>query len=346
MPKVSIIIPIYNVEKFLSECLDSCINQTLKDIEILCVNDKSPDNCSKILEEYSKKEVRIKVFNHEKNLGLASARNTGLKNATGEFVIFLDSDDLLTLDACENMYNNAVSNNSDLVVGDYYTFSNFEIPTNKPTERNSAFVSLYEKFGDVTTAKDIIDKTDFIQFYQQITFMVVWMKLYRRSVFVENNIDAPPLRCAEDFIMVKNFLFHSNVVTFLNDIVMYYRRHPDSFTSTKKPYCFAIFDSYKPALEIFKQNGYLEKEFSNLQTFFFLSYKAHLKNFCPYNLMLKFMWKMHSEIKKWNIKEVNLDFLNEDERKMLKIYHKPTLIFLAKQLIQLYSNIKQRRNNQ
>lgn len=104
-PTISIIIPVYNVEKYLRECLDSCINQTLEDIEIICVDDCSPDNSIKILEEYQQKDSRIKIFRHEKNKNLGAARNTGLQNATGGYVWFVDSDDYIDSKACQILYD-------------------------------------------------------------------------------------------------------------------------------------------------------------------------------------------------------------------------------------------------
>ena len=101
---VSIIIPIYNVEKYSDECITSVINQTYKNIEIILVDDGSPDNCGKICDNYALKDKRIKVI-HEKNGGLSFARNTGLNIATGEYVYFLDSDDYLTDNAIELLCN-------------------------------------------------------------------------------------------------------------------------------------------------------------------------------------------------------------------------------------------------
>ena len=105
MPKISIIIPVYNVEKYLRECLDSCVNQTLEDIEIICVDDASPDNSIKVLEEYQQKDPRIKIFRHEINKNLGAARNTGVVNATGEYVWFVDSDDYIDTKACQILYD-------------------------------------------------------------------------------------------------------------------------------------------------------------------------------------------------------------------------------------------------
>ena len=123
MPKVSIVVPIYNVEKYLEQCIDSIINQTLKEIEIILVDDGSPDNCPQICDDYVKKDSRIKVV-HKTNGGLSSARNAGIEIATGDYIGFVDSDDYIELDMYEKMYNIAIENNVDFVMSDYYSVSN------------------------------------------------------------------------------------------------------------------------------------------------------------------------------------------------------------------------------
>ena len=96
MNKVSIIVPVYNIEKYLAKCLDSLINQTLEDIEIICVNDGSTDNSAEILNEYAQKDCRIKIINQD-NAGLSAARNTGINAANGEYIGYVDSDDWIDL---------------------------------------------------------------------------------------------------------------------------------------------------------------------------------------------------------------------------------------------------------
>jgi len=116
--KVSVIIPVYNVEKYIDECLNSIVNQTLKEIEIIVVNDGSPDNSQKIIDKYVKKyPEKVKSFIKE-NGGQGSARNLGLEYAKGEYISFVDSDDWLDLDALENMYNKAKEEDSDIVICD------------------------------------------------------------------------------------------------------------------------------------------------------------------------------------------------------------------------------------
>ena len=121
--KISVIVPVYNVEKYLNRCLDSIINQTLKDIEIICVNDGSTDNSLSILKEYASKDKRIKVIDKE-NDGLGYTRKVGLDNAAGEYILFCDSDDYYAeLTAFEKLYNFAIEKNVDVVAFDYYHFS-------------------------------------------------------------------------------------------------------------------------------------------------------------------------------------------------------------------------------
>ena len=116
MQKVSVIIPVYNVEEYLNECLDSVVNQTLPDIEIICVNDASPDSSATILEEYAKKDNRIKIITHEHNQGLGPARNTGVAHATSPYIAFVDSDDYIAPNMVEKLFELIVSNNAEMAM--------------------------------------------------------------------------------------------------------------------------------------------------------------------------------------------------------------------------------------
>ena len=117
-PKISIIIPVYKVEKYLSRCMDTILNQTLKDIEIILIDDGSPDNCPELCDEYAKQDNRVKVI-HKNNEGLGFARNSGLEIATGEYVAFVDSDDYVKKSMFEELYNELKVNNLDVV---FYNF--------------------------------------------------------------------------------------------------------------------------------------------------------------------------------------------------------------------------------
>lgn len=113
MPKVSIIVPVYNVEKYLRKCIDSLVNQTLNDIEIICINDGSTDKSLKILKEYKNKDSRIILLNQE-NSGQSVARNRGIEIAKGEYLGFVDPDDWIDLDYYEKLYNAAIGTNADI----------------------------------------------------------------------------------------------------------------------------------------------------------------------------------------------------------------------------------------
>ena len=129
--KVSVIVPVFNVEEYLSTSLDSILNQTLKDIEIICINDGSTDASLDILENYAKKDARIKIIS-KKNEGQGIARNIGLDNAQGEFIAFVDSDDFIKEDMLEKSYKKSVSKNLDLVMYKVSSFDNetYEINDN------------------------------------------------------------------------------------------------------------------------------------------------------------------------------------------------------------------------
>lgn len=161
MLKVSVIVPVYNTEKYLSKCLDSLVYQTLKDIEIIIVNDGSPDNSQKIIDDYVKKYKNIKAF-EKKNGGLSDARNYGIKKASGEYIAFLDSDDYVTVDMYEKMYKKAISQHFDMVVCDLnYVY-------------NDKVVKAYSNIKDDTT--DI--RKAMINIYP-----AAWNKIFKKELF-------------------------------------------------------------------------------------------------------------------------------------------------------------------
>lgn len=124
MTKVSVVVPCYNVEQYVKKCLDSLINQTLHDIEIICIDDKSTDNTLKILQDYAKQDKRIKLFTHSKNQGVAVARNLGIKHATGQYLGFVDPDDWVDSDFYEKLYTTALQTQADVIKG-VFKINNF-----------------------------------------------------------------------------------------------------------------------------------------------------------------------------------------------------------------------------
>jgi len=120
-PKISVVVPVYNVEAYIRECVDSIISQTIKELEIILIDDGSSDESGKILDDYEIKDKRIKVI-HQKNAGVSAARNTGIDVCMGDYIYVMDSDDYLEKRALEEMYNNAVETGADVIISDHYTF--------------------------------------------------------------------------------------------------------------------------------------------------------------------------------------------------------------------------------
>ena len=227
--KISIIIPVYNVEKYLDKCVQSAINQTLQDIEIILVDDESPDGCPLLCDEYAKQDSRIKVV-HKKNGGLGFARNSGLEVATGEYVTFLDSDDFVDLYTYEHLYNIAKAENLDAI---YYKFKRFvnedeveqAVPCNEIRKYENANVK--ELMLDIISSEPSA-KVDHKIHCSSCTAM------YRLEIIKKNNVRFHSERelISEDLIFNLDFLKHANKVAFNNGAHYHYRVNPASLTST------------------------------------------------------------------------------------------------------------------
>lgn len=175
MPKISVCVPVYNVEQYIGRCIESIQHQTLKDIEIIIVNDCTPDNSMQIVENYAIQDSRIKVINHESNKGLMWARRTGYMAAVGDYITFCDSDDTLVENAVELLYNKAMETNADIVSGNISYIDN----TNKITtlvstlkygsEKKSIYKSLLKKECRHNLCSKLF-KREVLQNYEYKTF--------------------------------------------------------------------------------------------------------------------------------------------------------------------------------
>ena len=217
MKKVSVIVPVYNAAEFLAETLDTILNQTLEDIEVIAVNDGSADNSWEILEDYAARDTRMHIID-QKNGGPSAARNNGLNHAEGEYVFFFDSDDLLVEDALEIMYEKAKRMDADLVIGKYDIFNGVSLTSVKNL--------------DELVSQDVIDKYD---------KGILWTfslsnKLFRRAIIESNHFRFEPISYSEDGVFTMNFVHHAKMITGSDNIVFHYRRMPfaiqSSITST------------------------------------------------------------------------------------------------------------------
>ena len=172
-PLISIIIPVYNVEQYLRKCLESCINQTLNEIEIIVVNDCSPDNSHVIMREYEEKYPEIiKCIYLKENFKLGGARNKGVEIAQGDYIIFVDSDDYIASNMCEELYKSACSNDADVVISDYFRVVD-------------EYVSVKSSFANKIESCEDINKNVIIENHISAS---AWGRLYKKEVIIKNLI--------------------------------------------------------------------------------------------------------------------------------------------------------------
>lgn len=205
--KVSVIVPAYNSADFICETLDNLLEQTLKDIEIVVVNDGSTDNTEEIIKQYCQKHGNVVLVN-QPNGGVSSARNHGLEVATGEYVCFLDADDIYSKNSLEAFYNRAKEKNADVVIGRLRTFS------------EEGF-GKFNAFGDVLSKMDSIDPFDL----QLLWNFLVGNKFYRRDRLVESGVRFPPFRYSEEGAFFMQYVFTKPVITGAYESEFLYRRH-------------------------------------------------------------------------------------------------------------------------
>ncbi len=222
--KVSIIIPIYNPGKVFIKCIESAIAQTLYEIEIILINDGSTDNSIEILDEYSKKDSRIRIF-HQENLGAGAARNRGIKNAMGKYVLFLDADDYLENDSCELLYAHAEKLGVDLVLFD------------NVWHREKDTSSEYFHFNDDEFSKNYKRKIfDFYAVKDKVfsgRFGVIWTKFYKKSFLCSNNIYFPDHRIYNDVeFHIKSLILAKRIAYYPKVFYHYQKVQKDSIQNS------------------------------------------------------------------------------------------------------------------
>ena len=214
--KVSVIVPVYNVEQYLERCLNSLINQTLKDIEIICVNDGSTDSSLSILENFAAQDNRIKIIN-QSNQGISVGRNNALKIATGEFIGYVDSDDWVSYNFFELLYNNAKKYNADIACGEIIR-PNAKKHVKFMTQKR---IKVYNKTEDKYKACQIPEKS------------YVWNKIYKRISLINSKIEFEPGVTYEDMKWSHVVLDKLGSVVTVPKAIYYYFENPTSITRTK-----------------------------------------------------------------------------------------------------------------
>ena len=235
MPKVSVIVPIYNVEKYLEKCINSLLSQTLEDIQIILVNDGSKDNSGNIAKEYEKNNKDRVIYVEKENGGLSDARNYGLKYATGDFIAFLDSDDYIEKNAYEEMYNKAIEENADYVECDFI----WEFPNKIRVDKQYPYKN----------------KKEMLSFVR----VVAWNKLIKRQLITDNNLEFPKGLRYEDVEFTYKLIPFVNKFAYVDKPFIHYVQREDSIANVQNERTAEIFTVLDNVIEFYKKNNIYEK---------------------------------------------------------------------------------------
>ena len=246
IPKVSILIPIYNVEKYLKECLDSVVNQTLRDIEIICINDGSTDSSPQIIEEYAKNDARIKIINKQ-NSGYGDSMNKGLELASGEYIGIVESDDIADKNMFEDLYKLAQKDDLDVVKSDFYYYFS------KDNQSRHAGRINIKNTGKIF---NIEDDASIVKMMPSI-----WTSIYKNEFLKENEIKFLPTPGAsyQDTAFAFKVLVSAKKMRFVNKAYLYYRQDNEASSVKSKGKVYAICDEWNEITKFLDERPAIKK---------------------------------------------------------------------------------------
>ena len=249
-PKVSVIVPIYGVEKYLRQCVDSILTQTLQEIEIILVNDGSPDKCPQIVDEYAARDHRV-VALHQPNGGYGVAVNNGIAAATGEYIGIVESDDWIEPTMYEKLYNNAVQNNSDVVKCSFYIYR----PNKEFAKQNKPWKTKYMDLFDAPSgAFTLADYPDIVMFHAS-----VWASLYRADFVKEIKVIETRSASYQDFPFMCEVMSKAKRISVEKDFLVHYRIEAEgNSTSQKSERLIMMATQCINGIKILKRNGVLD----------------------------------------------------------------------------------------
>ena len=254
--KVTVIMPVYNVAPYLRECLDSVVNQTLKDIEIICINDGSTDDSLQILEKYAQKDERIKIISQE-NQGQGVARNKGVEISTGEYIQFIDPDDWIELNMLETLYNFAKEHHSQVVKFNYTDYNDYS----GKYKQQEFTKQIQEKYNYDLNETPYYTWRILKQDCLSALDLHVWTHFYQTDFIKSNNIQFAPSKHGEDHLFADGAILLANKVDFLNKYLYFYRIRSGSAVHIKSDINFCVFDNITLLKEfLIKHNLFSELE--------------------------------------------------------------------------------------
>ena len=245
MAKVSIIVPVYMVEEYIAQCIESVLNQTFVDFELILIDDGSKDNSGIICDSYAKKDDRITVI-HTDNNGAATARNIGLKCASGRYIAFLDGDDYFAENMLERLYKEIDGSEYDIAVSDFLNIL--------PDEKDNFSLNLTEK---TVSGREVLEHLKNEKNYGVWT--IVWNKLYKREAL--NNLSFPDGKYFEDEFFSNRLYLNINQIHIIPDILCYHRVLSSNTMNTQKTENYLdLIDAFRERLEIYFEYNYSESE--------------------------------------------------------------------------------------
>lgn len=261
MKSVSVIIPVYKKEKYLAECLKSVLNQTFMDIEVICINDCSPDASGKILQEFKNIDERVIVINNKDNLGAAYSRNIGIDMATGEYLLILDADDTFDPELIKMTYRRCKQDNLDLLLYDYDKYNNY----NGSSINYSMPLPIRNRI-----LKQIFSCQDIDKFSFQICPAGPWLKMYRREFLCENKIYFQNLSSSNDLFFGKMVLLFANRIGYIDESLVRYRNNTEyQISNNKKEGLQNFIKAIIAVKEKMKEHGFYQKNVKSFNTYAF-----------------------------------------------------------------------------
>ena len=296
--QISVIVPVYNTEKYLERCINSIVNQNFRDIEIIIINDCSEDDSLKIIDKYKNKDKRIKLINKIKNEGLSAARNLGIEIAKGDYILHIDSDDWIEQGYLNDIYEIAQKNNADIIVTDFYIDYD-----------NGKIIYCRDQNIEKTTGKIVLERCFLGEGY-----ICVWNKLIKRDLYIKNNIRHPiNISQGEDLAVTPRLFYFAEKVVKINKAYVHYIQNPKSISNTS---------NIKKITEVYNALDILEKFFAYKHNYIFERFKL--------NHLSSWLFKEKYDFKNEEYSRILKEYLKEAKNLKIKTLKEKILYSMSK----------------
>lgn len=316
MPLISIIVPVYNVERFLRCCLDSIIKQTYKNIEIILINDGSTDKSGEICDIYAQKDSRI-ILIHQQNKGLSAVKNIGIEKSSGDYLMFIDSDDYIAPEMCEKLLNAAIKNDSEMVLCNF-TYVDEE---NNEIDVEGAYKEVSEAVTDGRGfLKSLCDTYN-------VSYVVSWNKLYKKTIF--ENIRYVENQLEEDEAAIHHIAHACKKIAFISESYYFYRKRSGSIMN-KRHYIRRLDNTLGllDRLDFIKKHNYSEETIYRLEFEIINDFIRSLRTLDRRNKKHRLAVKsFHKQLKPISIHLLTWKNLSKREKNILRVFKFNPLIF-------------------